>query len=79
MAAAKKKLTFEQQLSEVESLIDLMEGGGLSLDESIKRYEEGVAMLSAMEKELAGASQRLTVIRRQADGQETEEPLEVDE
>lgn len=78
MAASKKKLTFEQQLSEVEALIDQMEGGGLSLDESIRRYEEGVALLAAMEKELAEASQRLTVIRRQDGGEETEEPLEVD-
>ena len=77
--AAKKKLTFEEQLAAVEELIGRMEEGGLSLEESMKRYEEGVAMLAAMEKELASVNQRLTVIRQGSTGEETEEPLEVDE
>ena len=77
--AAKKKLTFEEQLAAVEELIGRMEEGGLSLEESMKRYEEGVAMLASMEKELASASQRLTVIRRSSAGEESEEALEVDE
>lgn len=74
--AAKKKLTFEQQLEGVEALIAQMENGGLPLEESMKRYEEGVAMISAMEKELQSAAQRLTVIRRSAAGEDEEVPLE---
>ncbi len=77
--AAKKKLTFEEQLAAVESLIDKMESGGMTLEESMKRYEEGVAMLSSMEKELTTATQRLTVIRKNAGGEEEEVPLEDDE
>jgi exodeoxyribonuclease VII small subunit len=74
--AAKKKLTFEQQLETVETLIAQMENGGLPLEESMKRYEEGMAMIAAMEKELAAAAQRLTVIRQNAAGQDEEVPLE---
>lgn len=77
--AAKKKLSFEEQLAAVESLIGKMESGGMSLEESMKRYEEGVAMLSSMEKELTAATQRLTVIRKNAGGEEEEVPLEDDE
>lgn len=77
--AAKKKLSFEEQLAAVESLIGRMESGGMTLEESMKRYEEGVAMLSSMEKELASATQRLTVIRKNAEGEEEEVPLEDDE
>lgn len=77
--AAKKKLTFEEQLTQVEALIAQMEAGGLSLEDSVKRYEEGLQMLSALEKELASAQQRLTVLRKNQDGTETEEPLEVRE
>lgn len=77
--AAKKKLSFEEQLAAVENLIGKMESGGMSLEESMKRYEEGVAMLSSMEKELTAATQRLTVIRRNAGGEEEEVPLEDDE
>ncbi len=77
--AAKKKLTFEQQLEAVESLIARMENGSLPLEESMKQYEEGMAMLSAMEKELQGATQRLTVIRQNAAGEDEEVPLEDEE
>lgn len=74
--AAKKKLTFEQQLSAVEELIGRMESGGMPLDESMKEYEAGVRMISELEKELAAATQRLTVIRENASGEDEEVPLE---
>lgn len=74
--AAKKKLTFEQQLEAVESLIAKMENGSLPLEESMKQYEEGMAMLASMEKELQSATQRLTVIRQNAAGEDEEVSLE---
>ena len=77
--AAKKKQTFEERLSQVEALIAGMESGALPLEEALKQYEEGTAALSALEKELAAAQQKLTVLRRAADGTEEELPLEVDE
>lgn len=78
MMAAKKKRTFEEQLSALETLIGEMENGGLSLEDSMKRYEEGVNMVAALEAELNAAEQRLTVLRQRADGTEEEVPLEED-
>ena len=77
--AAKKKLTLEERLSQVEALISEMENGALPLEDALKRYEEGMQALSALEKELQAAQQKLTVLRRAADGSEEEVPLEVDE
>lgn len=77
--AAKKKLTFEERLAQVEALITGMESGALPLEEALKQYEEGMAALATLEKELASAQQKLTVLRRAADGTEEEVPLEVDE
>lgn len=76
--ATKKKLTFEEQLAGVEALISQMESGGLPLDESLRRYEEGMKALAALEKELAEATQRVTVLRQSMDGAEEEIPLEED-
>lgn len=75
--AAKKKLTLEEQLAAVEALIGQLEQGGMSIETSLKRYEEGMQMIAAMEKELAEATQRLTVLRKGAEGEE-EIPLEED-
>lgn len=76
--AAKKKLTFEEQLDKVESLISEMEAGTMPLDTMLKAYDEGMQIIAAMEKELAAATQRLTVLRRGEDDQETEIPVEED-
>ena len=70
--APKKKQGFEAQLAALEQLIDGMESGGLSREESLSRYEEGVKLLASLEKELAQAKQRLTVLR-QGDEEETME------
>ena len=77
--AAKKKLTLEERLAQVEALISEMEAGALPLEDALKRYEEGMQALSALEKELQAAQQKLTVLRRAADGSEEEVPLEVAE
>ena len=77
--AAKKKQTFEERLAQVEMLIADMESGNLGLEDALKRYEEGMAALTALEKELQNAQQRLTVLRTAADGAEEEVPLEVEE
>ena len=76
--AAKKKLTFEEQLAGVEALISQMEGGGLPLEESLRRYEEGMKALAALEKELSEAQQKVTVLRQAMDGTDEEIPLEED-
>ena len=75
--AAKKKPTFEERLTQVEALIAEMESGALPLEDALKRYEEGMQALTALEKELLSAQQRLTVLRRGADGTEEEVHLEV--
>lgn len=77
--AAKKKLTFEERLAQVEALIGDMEGGALPLEEALRQYEEGMKALSTLEQELQSAQQKLTVLRRAADGTEEEVPLEVEE
>lgn len=76
--AAKKKQTLEERLTQVEALIAEMESGALPLEDALKRYEEGMQALNILEKELLSAQQRLTVLRRAADGTEEEVPLEVE-
>ena len=75
---AKKKTGFEERLGQVEAMIDRMEDGGLTLEETLGRYEEGMKTLLELEKELAEASQRLTVLRKQTDGQDAEEEMEAE-
>ncbi len=73
--AAKKKLTFEERLQQVEALIAKMESGEMPLEEAMQHYEAGLNALNALEKELTAAQQRLTVLRQQS-GEDIEVPME---
>lgn len=73
--AAKKKLTFEEQLQQVEALIAKIESGEMPLEEAMQQYEAGLNALNALEKELTAAQQRLTVLRQQS-GEDIEVPME---
>ena len=42
---AKKKLTFEDALGKLESLAEQIERGQIGLEESIKKYEEGMGLV----------------------------------
>ena len=69
----KKKATFEEQLLELEKLIGQMESGSMGLEESLKAYEQGSAMLTSLEKELAEATRRVTILRQDESGEDVEE------
>lgn len=73
--AAKKKLTFEERLQQVETLIAKMESGEMPLEEAMQQYEAGLNALNALAKELTAAQQRLTVLRQQS-GEDIEVPME---
>ncbi len=73
--AAKKKLTFEERLQQVEALTAKMESGEMPLEEAMQQYEAGLNALNALEKELTAAQQRLTVLRQQ-NGEDIEVPME---
>ena len=44
---AKKAPTFEQALERLETIASGLEDGSMSLEESLKAYEEGVALIRA--------------------------------
>lgn len=56
---------FEESMQRLEKLIAEMEQGGLSLDESIKRYEDGMKLLHRCEDTLRKAEQRILLLTRE--------------
>jgi exodeoxyribonuclease VII small subunit len=53
---------FEQALSELEAVVQQLEGGELSLEQSLKHFERGIALTRACQKSLAEAEQRVKVL-----------------
>ncbi|CAN5360817.1 exodeoxyribonuclease VII small subunit [soil metagenome] len=66
---------FETALAELESLVERMEQGNLSLEETLEQFERGIRLTRSCQTALKAAEQRVEVLLRQA-GEETVAPLE---
>ena len=69
---------FEQALAELEQLVERMEQGELSLEQSLKDFERGIALTRACQGALKEAEQKVQILTRQS-GQEELEPFEGEE
>lgn len=54
--------SFEQALSELETLVDTLEQGDLSLEESLKSFERGVALTRTCQQALKEAEQKIQIL-----------------
>jgi len=67
---------FEDHLQALERLVEELESGDLTLDDSLKRFEEGVKRLRSCRDLLARAEDRVKILVQNAEGELTEEPFE---
>lgn len=71
MAAKKKQKTadFESAIAELETLVDEMEHGDISLEESLKKFERGIELTRTCQKALQDAEQKVRMLmeKKQAD------------
>ena len=54
--------SFEEALADLERIAQAMEGGNLSLEESLAAYKRGVELLKLCQGQLADAEQRVQVL-----------------
>jgi len=54
--------SFEEQLKALEQVVERLERGELSLDESVRLFEEGVKLSNACKKELEAAEGKIQVL-----------------
>jgi len=54
--------SFEQQLTALETIVERLEQGDLSLEESVRLFEEGVKLSDACKKELEAAEGRIQIL-----------------
>jgi exodeoxyribonuclease VII small subunit len=52
-------MSFEENLAKLESIVAQMEGGKLSLDDMMKKFEEGKKLSSSCTQELEAVRQRI--------------------
>ena len=62
-----KAQTFEQQLAELEALVEQMEAGDISLEQSLASFEKGIKLARACQKSLQDAELKVKTLL--ADGE----------
>lgn len=67
-AAAKKKGNFEQALKRLESIVEMLEQGTVSLDEAMSMYEEGVQLSKQCLETLTQAELKLKQLSKDVNG-----------
>ena len=75
--AADKK--FEDALQDLEGVVEQLDSGALSLEESLQAFEEGVALVRFLEAKLTEVEKRVEVLTRDNSGLFQTQSLETDE
>jgi exodeoxyribonuclease VII small subunit len=70
-------LRFEEAIERLQTIVEELEGGSLSLEDSIARYEEGVKLSRRLTQTLDEAEQRIERLTEGAGGEPVTEPLEL--
>ena len=69
---------FEDNLEKLEKIVEDLEEGGLSLDDSLKKFEEGVKLTQRCEKALSAAEKKIEILSKNAEGDLEAKPFDAE-
>ncbi|WP_185235484.1 exodeoxyribonuclease VII small subunit [Teredinibacter franksiae] len=76
--ATKKTPNFEKSLEQLESLVAQLESGELSLEDSLKTFEQGIKLTRSCQSALQEAEQKVELLLKEENGKLITEPFELD-
>jgi len=65
---SKRKPSFEEALKQLETLAEQIERGEVGLEESIRKYEEGMSLIKQCREILSRAELRVQQLQERSDG-----------
>ena len=71
-----KNMTFETAMARLEKIVSELESGRVSLDESLKLYEEGIALVRFCSNILDNAEKKIKIVKSDSNGTLSEEEFE---
>ncbi|MBP6919741.1 MAG: exodeoxyribonuclease VII small subunit [Candidatus Omnitrophica bacterium] len=72
------EIRFEDALKKLEKIVEELEQGDLSLDEALKKYQEGIELSRACTARLENAKKKIDVLAKNKKGDFELEPLDED-
>ena len=70
------KLNFEEAIRELEEIVLQLEKGELNLDDSMKKFEEGVSLSKRCSKYLEEAERKISILLKRENGTIAEEDFQ---
>ena len=74
-----EELTFEEAIENLENIVGELEAGKLSLDESVKKFEQGMKLSKHCNEILNNAEKEISILLEQDDGTMREENFNTEE
>ncbi len=74
MPRKKSATLFEDSLTELEKIVEQMEKGDITLEESLEYFEHGIKLTRTCQKALQEAEQKVQILLKK-NGQQTLEPF----
>ena len=68
--------TFENAMRRLEEIVQSLEGGELSLEETLKVFEEGMKLVKLCSRKLEEAEKKVTLLVQESGGKTTQVPFE---
>lgn len=68
--------SFEESLAKLEAIVEKLEGEELSLEASLKAFEEGVRLTRFCNKKLREAEKKIEILLKDTEGNERVAPFE---
>jgi exodeoxyribonuclease VII small subunit len=70
------EMKFEEALKRLEKIVEELENGSLSLDDSLEKYEEGIRLSKACAKKLEVARKKVEILLKSEDGSAELKPFD---
>ena len=71
-----KKESFENNIEKLEIIVTELEKGDLNLEESLAKFEEGIALSKECNKSLEEAEKKITILLKNEEGMKEENFVE---
>lgn len=78
-AGGNPDLPFEEALKKLEDIVESMEAEDLPLETLLARFEEGTKLSKVCQKKLSEAELRIEQLEKQASGELTVQPVELEQ
>ena len=66
-------MTFREASAELDGIIRQIESNTLELEDTLKAYERGVALIASLQKRLSEAEQKVDVLMGELSGQQDDQ------